>query len=203
MIIYRIFFGVLWSPSVFFLYLFMVPKRVLLSTLATPPVSFVQTRPPVLLQVFLHSGKLLSISVCTEVVCPYFTFTPPLYKLGFRTLTSSSQSCSVLFIWYVISHFPSLRFVSDLPEIFLQCFCVLSSAHTLQRRLSVYSRRISLSVRSFPPHCELGGASCCRSAENLTGRRRDESCSTLGSFSRHISDVGSLPWKPDWYKAQI
>lgn len=73
MIIYRIFFWVLWSLSVF-LYQFMVPKRVLLSTLATPPVSFVQKRPPVLLQVFLHSGKLLSIPVCTEVVCPNLTF---------------------------------------------------------------------------------------------------------------------------------
>lgn len=90
---------------------------------------------------------------------------------------------SVLFTRYKISNFPSLRFVSALLESFAVFLCFfLSSAHTLQRRLSVCSRRISPSVRLFPPHCELGGILSCRSCW-------EESRSTLGNFSRHIADM--------------
>ena len=79
MIIYRIFFGFC-GVCVFYTSMFMVPKRSLLSTLATPPVSFVQTRPPVLLQVFLHSGKtpFHSHSYWSGVsVCQFYTPPPP------------------------------------------------------------------------------------------------------------------------------
>lgn len=40
---------------------------------------------------------------------------------------------------------------------FVRSFCVLSSAHNLQRQISVCSRRVTLSARSVPPHYKLGG----------------------------------------------
>lgn len=144
MIIYRIFFGFR-GVCVFYTSLCMVPKRALLFTLATPPVRFVQT--PVLLQVILHSGKLLSIPLCTKVVCPYFSCRPPLYRLKFRTWTNSSSVCSELFTRYIISHVPSLRFGSALPESLAVFLCFIKCPYLW---LSVCSRRISPSVRSLP-----------------------------------------------------
>lgn len=172
----------------------MVPKRALLSPVTTPPVGF-QTRPPVLLQVFLHSGNLFSIPVCTEVVCLSFTFTPLCYKLTFLTWTffdiqlmrSTPPPLCLSLAWKLSS-----------VSVFL------SSAHTLLwRQSSVCSGESSSFIQSFPHLCKLGGILCCRSAEHLMGRRRDKSCSTLGSFSRHISDVEVFLEKPNWYKAQI
>lgn len=91
----------------------MVPKRALLSPVTTPPVGF-QTRPPVLLQVFLHSGNLFSIPVCTEVVCLYFTLTPLCYKLTFLMWT---------FLMYDSWDPVPLRFVSALPESLAVFLC--------------------------------------------------------------------------------
>lgn len=105
-----------------FLYLLMVPKRVLLSTLATSPVSFVQTCPPVLLQVFLHSGKLLSIPVSTSVVCPYFTPAPRLHELlRFRISSSWSQPRSVLFTRFPPLHLTLARKCRQCFLCFIKC----------------------------------------------------------------------------------
>ncbi len=74
-------------------------------------------------------------------------------------------ACSVLFttIRRIAFSFPPLRLSPAWKFSSVSVF--LSSAHTPQRQLSARSRRISLSVRSFPPHCELGGILRCRSAE--------------------------------------
>lgn len=144
MIIYRLFFGFCGVCLCFYTSMFMVPMRVLLFTLATPPVSFVRTHPLVLLQVFLHSGKLLSIPICTEVLCLYFTSKPPLYNFKFRTWTSSSV-LSVLFIQNIISHFPSLHFkVSALPERLAVFLCFIKCPYCTETVIGVFMENLPL-----------------------------------------------------------
>lgn len=138
------FWGFVESLCVFYTSMFMVPKRALLSTLATP-VSFVQTRPPVLLQVFLHSGKLFSIPVCTDVVCLYFfLLQPPLCKLNFRTWTSSSQSAQCCSSRHIISHFPSLRFVSAFPESLAVFLCFIKCPYSTEMVIGVFKENLPL-----------------------------------------------------------
>lgn len=144
MIIYRIFFGFCGVCLCFYTSMFMVPKRALLSTLATPPVSFLQTRPPVLLQVFLHSGNLLSIPVCTDVVCLYFTFyTSPLQALV-QDIDEQFLLCSLLFKTFIKSHFPSLRFVSALPESLAVFLCFIKCPYSTETVIGVFKENLPL-----------------------------------------------------------
>lgn len=83
-----------------------------------------------------------------------------------------------------MSHFPSPRFVSALPESLAVFYQV-----PILYRDGYWCVRGESPSPAFPPHHRLGGMLFCRSAKILTGCRRDESCSTLGSFSRHISDM--------------
>lgn len=113
---------------------------------------------------------------------------PPFYRLKFV-----DQQFSLLRAVLTVRNitFSSFSASSQPRPKVCQCFRVLLSAHTLQRQLLACSRRTSLSVRSYPPlplqirrHVMLSSG-----RENLTGRRRDESCSTPGNFLRHISAV--------------
>lgn len=150
------FLGFVESVCVFYTSMFLVPKRALLSTLATPPVSFTPTGTSssffALRKTPLHSPFVLK---WCDLICLFF---PPFTSLSLVHGTSSSQPARCCFITF---SFSPLRL--SLAWKFSSVFCVLSSAHTLQRRLSVCSRRISLSVSSFPPLCESGGISCRRS----------------------------------------
>lgn len=182
MIIYRIFFWVLWSLSVFFIHLCLWFQSVRCS----PPW-------PVLLSaLFRHAHWYFFKFFCTQENSFPFPFVLKwcvfisLLHLPFTSLGSGhgraahSPLSAVHTIQNIKFSFPTLRL--SLAWKFCSVSVFLSSAHTLQRRLSVCSRRISPSVRLFPPHCELGGILSCRSCW-------EESRSTLGNFSRHIADV--------------
>lgn len=96
------------------------------------------------LQFFLHSGKLLSIPVHTEVVCPNFIFTPLLYKFELRILMSSSLSCSALSTWPVVSHFPSLHFLTDLPEFLAMFLCFIKCPYSTETVIGVFKENLPL-----------------------------------------------------------
>lgn len=156
------------------------------------PARFVQTRPPVLLQVFLHSGKTPFHSHLYWSGVSLFHLYSPLPFTGL-SLGCGPAVHSLLRAVLTVRNitFSSFSASSQPRPKVGQCFRVLLSAHTLQRQLLACSRRTSLSVRSYPPlplqirrHVMLSSG-----RENLTGRRRDESCSTPGNFLRHISAV--------------
>lgn len=126
-------------------------------------------------------------------------FRLPLYKLSTRTSSSQSAQCWSHDTQYHIFLPSFLRFISALPESSAVFSVFISSAHTLQRRSSVCSRRISLSVRSFPPLCEFM-LPFRRTPDGAPQRRKLQH--TRERFETHFW-CGSLPWKPDWYKAQI
>lgn len=97
---------------------------------------------------FCTQEKLLSIPICTEVVCLYFTFyTFPFMSLSLGCGRAVHSLLSAVHRIHKISLF--LLSASSQPCLKVRrCFCVLLSAHTLQRRSTVCSRRVTLSVRS-------------------------------------------------------
>lgn len=193
MIIYRIFFGFCWI-CVCFLYIHVSGSK----ACAAPHLG--HSSLPAL---FRHAHRYYFKFFCTQensfpfpFVLKWCVFISPLqHPLPFTGLSLGCGPavhsllravltvCNITFSSFSASSQPR-------PKV-CQCFRVLLSAHTLQRQLLACSRRTSLSVRSYPPlplqirrHVMLSSG-----RENLTGRRRDESCSTPGSFWRHISAV--------------
>lgn len=158
------YFWVLWSLSLFFFIhlMFMVPKCVLLPNLATPPVGFGQTRPPVLLQLifyFFCTQENSSPSTSVLKLCPSFPFLPPFHALQLGVRTSSSACSTPLYPPPPPSHsayhvVPSPRLASALPEMF-------SSASTCFYQVPILSTETvigtSISVRSFPALWGSGG----------------------------------------------
>lgn len=190
MIIYRIFFGFCWI-CVWFLYIHVSGSK----ACAAPHLG--HSSLPAL---FRHAHWYYFKFFCTQensfpfpFVLKWCVFISPLQPPPFYRLKFVDQQFSLLRAVLTVRNitFSSFSASSQPRPKVCQCFRVLLSAHTLQRQLLACSRRTSLSVRSYPPlplqirrHIMLSSG-----RENLTGRRRDESCSTPGNFLRHISAV--------------
>lgn len=190
MIIYRIFFGFCWI-CVWFLYIHVSGSK----ACAAPHLG--HSSLPAL---FRHAHWYYFKFFCTQensfpfpFVLKWCVFISPLQPPPFYRLKFVDQQFSLLRAVLTVRNitFSSFSASSQPRPKVCQCFRVLLSAHTLQRQLLACSRRTSLSVRSYPPlplqirrHVMLSSG-----RENLTGRRRDESCSTPGNFLRHISAV--------------
>lgn len=186
------FLGFVESVCVFYTSMFLVPKRVLLPTLATPPCPLCSDTPTGTTSSFFALRKTPFHSHLYWSGVSLFHLYSPLPFTGL-SLGCGPAVHSLLRAVLTVRNitFSSFSASSQPRPKVCQCFRVLLSAHTLQRQLLACSRRTSLSVRSYPPlplqirwHVMLSSG-----RENLTGRRRDESCSTPGSFLRHISAV--------------
>lgn len=191
MIIYRIFFGFCWI-CVWFLYIHVSGSK----ACAAPHLG--HSSLPAL---FRHAHWYYFKFFCTQensfpfpFVLKWCVFISPLQPPPFYRLKFVDQQFSLLRAVLTVRNitFSSFSASSQPRPKVCQCFRVLLSAHTLQRQLLACSRRTSLSVRSYPPPLPLQirrHVMLSSGRENLTGRRRDESCSTPGNFLRHISAV--------------
>lgn len=170
----------------FFIHLmFMVPKCVLLPNLATPPVGFGQTRPPVLLQLifyFFCTQENSSPSTSVLKLCPSFPFSPTFHALQLGVRTSSSACSTPLYPprppptpHITLSPLPAwpqpcLKCLAVLLRVFIKC------PYSLQRRLSAPPSRLG----HFLPSGGQEARTC--NAEAPPGRCGGESCGTPGSF---------------------
>ena len=142
-----------------FVYLFLVLKRALSLLWPLPLSASFRHAHQYFITFFLHSGETLFIPVCAEGACPPWRSAPPLSELkhdgGERLsapITCNSASPGP-------PHPPSLAWNSS------SVFRVLWSARNLQRQFSSIWNRISHTMRSFPPHRELGGVRWCCSGD--------------------------------------
>lgn len=163
MIIYRIFFGFC-EICLCFLYICLWFQSVLCS----PPW------PPLLSASFRHAHRYYFKFFCTQENSFPFPFVLkwcvfiPLPFTSFSLGRGRAVHSAVHTIHKITLSFFLLRL--GLSWKSGGVFCVLLSAHTLQRQLC--SRRVSLSVRSHPPHYVLGGALFRQNPDGTTGEMK-------------------------------
>lgn len=170
--------------------MFLVPKRALLSTF-WPLLSSALFRHAhrYYFKLFLHSGKKTSsfIPIRTEVVClfsPVDASVVPL-SLGCRQVVSVCSSAA---------HRPhpfslSVCFVSALPDRSVQCLFLFHEVLITPEETVIGENLPFFWLGHILPTMNLEARQCCRWAENLTVCCRGGSCSTSGSFSKHICGV--------------
>lgn len=182
MIIYRIFLG--FVESVFFIHLCLWFQSVRCSS----------PWPLLLSALFRHAHWYFFKFFCTQENSSPFPFL--LKRCVFTSILHRTAHGLFLVVDNVTFPFPPLRL-----SLAWKFSSVLSSAHTLQRWLLVCPRRISLpGISSAPQIRRHVILPFCQNPDGMPQRWKLQHTGEL--FKTHFWH-GSLPWKPDWHKAQI